>query len=227
MKRHLPNLLTLTNLFCGCLALLALWENRPQTVFILLLVAAFADVFDGLVARALGVSGPLGQELDSLADMVTFGVMPGMAVYQLLAPQVAWAYVGFALPLAAALRLARFNIAPPSAVFYGLATPAATIWIVGWWLSIRLGGLSPATVTAMTDPLVLLLLTAVVSVAMVSRLPMFSLKIKGRRWRDYALPLLFLAGVAVAAPLLRWLTLPASIMAYVVLSLLQAARRRA
>lgn len=192
-----------------------------MAVFQLLVIAAIADVLDGLVARALNVAGDVGRELDSLADMVTFGVVPGMAMYQLLAPQVTWAAVAFVLTLAAAMRLAIFNTQPPSATFLGLATPAATIAVLGWWLAIYLGDLSAAWVSALTDPLVLVLWVAVVSVAMLSRIPMFSLKIKSGRWNDLALPVLFGVGVLIAVPFLHWLTLPISVLAYVVVSLIR------
>jgi CDP-diacylglycerol---serine O-phosphatidyltransferase len=145
MKKQLPNILTLFNLFMGCCALYFIFVQAYHIVFYLILMAAIADVFDGMVARWLKVDGGLGEQLDSLADIISFGVVPGAILFQLIryAHDVSsgmngsnagvWlGFAGFIFTLGAALRLARFNIDERQTTdFIGLATPGATVAVLG------------------------------------------------------------------------------------------------
>lgn len=145
MKKQIPNILTLFNLLMGCCALYFIFVQAYQIVFYLILMAAIADVFDGMVARWLKVDGGLGEQLDSLADVVSFGVVPGAILFQLIryahdasggmngSNGGVWlGFLGFIFTLGAALRLARFNIDERQTTeFIGLATPGATVAVLG------------------------------------------------------------------------------------------------
>ncbi|MCB0638405.1 MAG: CDP-alcohol phosphatidyltransferase family protein, partial [Lewinella sp.] len=146
--RHLPNAITLLNLICGAVAILLVLQAQWYAAALWLAAAALADFADGLVARALGVASPEGKELDSLADMVSFGLAPGMILYSILdmgqqpgtatplAQGLYWPAVpAFILPAFSALRLARFNLDERQTEhFRGLATPASTLLVVGLML---------------------------------------------------------------------------------------------
>lgn len=170
---NLANLITLTNLSCGMLGCIAAAQGHMNLVYIYLVGALAADWMDGMVARWLKSSSPLGAELDSLADVVSFGVLPGVAVYMMLAAQPfywhdALSYVAIIVPVLSALRLARFNVSThDSPDFIGLNTPSATIGIIGavhWW-----------TVSGWPTSLFILVIV-LLSICMILPLPMLSLK---------------------------------------------------
>jgi CDP-diacylglycerol--serine O-phosphatidyltransferase len=150
IKKHIPNALTCCNLLCGCFGILAALDTRLDTAFFLVISAAIFDFFDGFAARMLKVSSPIGKDLDSLADMVTFGVLPGFIMYRLLSlilgtadhsdvyvghdvpydPSQLLPYLAFLIPVFSALRLAKFNNDPRQTDgFIGLATPSNTLLI--------------------------------------------------------------------------------------------------
>ena len=216
MRAAIPNALTLGNLIMGLLALLALFKmDQPVTATYCVLAALVLDVFDGAVARALKVSGELGKQLDSLADAVSFGVVPGMTAYWLMdfwwtdqSKEVhASVYLALLIPLAAVLRLARFNIdTRQTHYFIGLPTPSAAAVIMSlplvmsqresltWWV---------------THPLLIGVLSVVLSAAMLAPIPLVSLKAqkngKGLHWivvflAVMALPAFWFLG-AMAVPL--------------------------
>jgi CDP-diacylglycerol---serine O-phosphatidyltransferase len=137
MIRHLPNALTLLNALFGCVALVFAFNDDLRGVLVCVAMSLLADLLDGAVARALKVDSALGKELDSLADAISFGVLPGVLMYQLLIEQGTWiAFLGFFITLASILRLAKFNLdTRQSDYFLGLATPANTIFFLGYiWL---------------------------------------------------------------------------------------------
>lgn len=144
MLRHLPNILTLTNLFCGALAVISILYLHVEEALLLQGISLVADFLDGIIARRLKVDGPLGVELDSLADVVSFGVFPGAVVYVMLAQSwhidpamSSWndrllLYPAFILTVFAGLRLARFNISTgQSDKFIGLPSPAMAMFFAG------------------------------------------------------------------------------------------------
>src|SRR4051812_35201657 len=134
MKKHIPNALTLLNLFSGCIGIAACFNNRVTLVPLFIGIALVADFLDGFIARLLNVKSDLGAQLDSLADMVTFGVLPGVMLYRALGfsmeamffPYFPLRYFVFLYTVFACLRLAKFNLdARQTTKFIGLATPAA------------------------------------------------------------------------------------------------------
>jgi CDP-diacylglycerol---serine O-phosphatidyltransferase len=153
MKKHIPNLITLGNLIFGCLAIVSVLSHNYSFAVICLICGFVCDYADGMVARVLGVSSPLGKELDSLADVISFGVVPGVFLYTVLSaqfcPSAGVHDIQYATPLCgksilafifsgcAALRLGKFNLdTRQSTYFLGLSTPAATIFVTGLCMAI-------------------------------------------------------------------------------------------
>jgi len=190
MKKHIPNLITSCNLLCGCMAAFMATQAAFMYAFLLMLLGAVFDFFDGMVARLLGVSGKMGIELDSLADDITFGLAPAMMLCCYLRPLVGW-WCLLVLVMAAfsAMRLAKFNIDERQTTsFLGLATPANAIF----WGAICC---MPYAMLAWDGmPWVLMGLCAVSCYLLVSEIPFFSFKFKNLSWKDNALRYLFLVG---------------------------------
>ncbi len=140
MKRHIPNTITLANLLAGCVGIVYVFNDDLYFAAYAIWLAAIFDFFDGFSARLLNVSSPIGKELDSLADMVTFGALPSFMLYKMAAgaPNAFLPYLAFSLALFAALRLAKFNVDTRQAdSFIGMPTPAAAFFVSGipFWLA--------------------------------------------------------------------------------------------
>ncbi|HQU60758.1 MAG: CDP-alcohol phosphatidyltransferase family protein [Phaeodactylibacter sp.] len=209
MKRHVPNAITLLNLFLGCCAAGSVFYGQFVQAFWFVFAAVLADYGDGLIARMLGVHSELGKELDSLADMVSFGVVPGVIYYKLLAIglgheaaeglQIA-ALPGFVLSVFSGLRLAKFNLDTRQAEgFLGLPTPSSTMFTVGVMLIYHFNsfGLGAWVVS----PLFLYCCIGGLSYLLLSEIPMFNFKFKSFRWAGNEIKYIF-AAMAVAALLL-------------------------
>lgn len=137
MRASIPNILTLANLLCGVLAIIYVFDGLVIPVMLLMSLSLIFDFFDGFAARLLGVAGDLGKQLDSLADVVSFGVVPGLLLwrtgYNLEEIDNGFALSALLIPVFSAYRLAKFNIDErPGDHFYGLPTPANTLWVVSW-----------------------------------------------------------------------------------------------
>ena len=134
MKKIIPNAITSANLFCGCLAITQIAEGNFTIASLLVLLGAFFDFFDGLAARALKVGSPLGAQLDSLADMVTFGLVPAYLAFELL-NNLDYSILNcsaFLIAIFSAVRLAKFNIDDrQSTSFIGVPTPANALFWIG------------------------------------------------------------------------------------------------
>lgn len=214
--RNIPNFITLGNLLCGVLALLS---HDTRMGCYLILLAAVLDFLDGLVARALNVSSPMGKELDSLADVVSFGVAPMMLLMPYM-PDGALGYAALAIPLGAAWRLARFNIdTTQSDTFKGLPAPGNGMFWVGVLASLHAGWIPPY-------PLLLPIVALLLALFMVSTLRLLSFKFKHYGWEGnqsrYAVLLLAmptaLVGIAFG---LHWLSaLPLVILLYATISII-------
>lgn len=229
MKKNIPNFITLLNLLFGCCAVVAVLHQQFLLAFWLFLSAVLADYLDGLVARLLKVHSPLGKELDSLADMVSFGFFPGAIFYVLLVtgwtggPEhdgIFWPAVpGFLLTLFSAFRLAKFNLdTRQSDNFIGLPTPSACTFTVGLLLiylmdSFGLGAL-------IVQPLFLYPVIALFSYLLVAELPMFSFKFKSLAWQGNEIQFLFAATAVILLVLLREAALSTIILLYLLVSVL-------
>lgn len=227
IKKHIPNVLTLLNLFCGCLAIVFISKFQFEIAFYLVCLGIFFDFFDGFFARKFGVAGPLGVQLDSLADMVTSGVAPGYVMFFLLNgnydPQTINGYLpyfGFIITLGACYRLANFNIdTRQSDSFIGLPTPANTLFIMSLPL-VFVQFQDSSFVELLGNQWVLLVITFLSAYVMNAEIPLFSLKIKDFSFQKYKLQVGFLA---LSLLLLVWLqvaAVPLIILIYVLLSVL-------
>lgn len=217
---HIPNTLTCLNLFSGCIACVMAFEgNYDQTLFFIIL-SAFFDFLDGMSARLLKAPSPIGKELDSLADDVSFGVAPALVVFSLLREMnyPMWTnhiqefipYFAFLIAIFSALRLAKFNVDErQTSMFIGLPTPAnALFWAAAaaqYHESLTKGGAGFYGV---------LICVVILSLLMVSEFPMFSLKLKSLSWRNNKIRYLFLA---VSIPLIIFVGLASVIGWYIIL----------
>ncbi|MCC7467292.1 MAG: CDP-alcohol phosphatidyltransferase family protein [Saprospiraceae bacterium] len=230
--KHLPNALTLANLFCGCCAILHILYWQPETAALFTAGSFLFDYLDGMVARALKVSSPLGKELDSLADVVSFGVVPGAMLYQLLAGpavlvpgsqaiMIQWqALPAFILTAFSAFRLGKFNLdTRQTSYFLGLSTPACTVFVMGLTLGITHNRFGIGE--WMAEPWIIYGLIAVLSWLLVSEVPMFGMKINRLDWKSNALIMIFLALLVGLSILLKELALSAIIVCYIILSVIQ------
>jgi len=193
IKKHIPNFITTLNLFSGCVAVYLAFKGNYQGAFVAILLSAVFDFFDGFAARLLKAYSPMGKELDSLADVVSFGVAPGAMVFSLLstAGMNEWLpFIGFLIPVFSGLRLAKFNIDDrQTSSFIGLPVPANAIFWAGLIFSFSLFMLG--------NLWLLLLLIAIFCFLLVSEIPMFSLKFKNIKWKDNQIQYIFLIGSAI------------------------------
>ena len=228
IKNLVPNLFTLGNLFLGCLAIsLAFSEEMILSTYCIGIALVF-DFMDGFMARTLGVNGEFGKQLDSLADVVSFGVVPGVFMHYLLSinsPSVYLPYFGFLIPLFSALRLAKFNIdgARQSNFFIGLPVPANTMLIISLYLIIQ-GHRFPKVNELIVDPSFLVILTIVSCILMNLDIRLFSLKFNTLSWKGNEMRYLFLL---ISVPLiltLRFLSIPLIIFLYIILSIVTSVR---
>jgi len=226
IKKHIPNFLTLLNLLCGCIAVVFIAEYRFDLAFYFVCLGIFFDFFDGFLARKLGVAGPLGVQLDSLADMVTSGVAPGFVMVKLMENQDAfegenyWTYFGFIITLGACYRLANFNIdTRQSDSFIGLPTPANALFIMSLPLVIAAYP-NNDLIAMLLNKWFLIAITLLSAYVMNAEIPLFSLKIKDFSFQKYKLQIGFLAVSVIMIVTLQYLAIPLIIILYVVLSVI-------
>ncbi len=217
LKKHIPNLLTCCNLVCGCFGIVFCLEGRDIPAAYFVWVAAVFDFFDGFAARMLKVSSPIGKELDSLADMVSFGLLPSLVMYKMLAgiSSSSWLpFVAFFIAVGAALRLAIFNVdETQSDSFKGLNTHSNTLFITALPL---LGGSVSGWVQT---EWVLLTITLVFSWLMVSPIRFFAFKFKNFSWGDNKVRFTFLALSAILLATWQVSAIPLIILLYIASSL--------
>lgn len=237
--KQIPNLITLLNLLCGCAALLSLFQGWYYATAGWLAGAAIADFADGLVARALKVTSAEGKELDSLADLIAFGLVPGAILYTLLVlganpeytnPMIGgihwFAFPAFLLTAASALRLARFNLDERQTEgFLGLATPACTIFVLG--LLMLHQDANPAVMSWLSQKTVLYPLIILLSYLLLSEIPMFSFKFKHLRWEGNALRIIFAASALVLLLIWREVALAPIVLIYIVINVVCHFSRKA
>jgi len=235
MIRHIPNLLTCCNLVCGFWALWAIFNGYPPLGCWLILSGAVFDVFDGLVARALGVHSDIGRELDSLADVITFGAAPAALLWSLyhlfddkpggefMAQLAPWAgYAVSVLPAASALRLARFNLTPSKPLFEGLPTPANALFILSLYGLTQDDNFGAAAQTMLFSPVIFVGLCLTLAVLLNVKWPLFGLKGLKFSWATHRYVFLFVAVSAALAAVLRFAATPVILPLYFVFSALHA-----
>lgn len=237
MKQHLPNSITLLNLVLGCCAVISILDGEYLPAFWFVLAAVAADFADGLVARLLGVSSEIGKQLDSLADMVSFGVVPGAIYYSLLSTALYdgaylaegvqyWALPGFLVTAFSCLRLAKFNLdTRQSDGFIGLPTPSSTMFTVGLMLMYTFDTFGLREWIG--HPVFLLSCIVALSYLLVAELPMFSLKIKSFTWRGNEIQFIFAGLTVVLLVLTQEAAFSLVVLLYVLFSIFRHLTKRA
>lgn len=269
IKKHIPNAITCCNLLCGCIAIVCAFEGNLVYSAYLVGLAAIFDFFDGFAARMLKVSSPIGKDLDSLADMVTFGVVPGVMMFQLIKLAVfflvmgdltidgpasnGWTiypplsaipssssmqfkpshsneyydlisnitpYFAFIITVFSAIRLAKFNNdTRQSESFIGLPTPANAILICSFPLITDFSH-NELLKNIIYNVYFLIPLVIVLSILLISELPLFALKFKHFKWQGNQIRYLFLGLSLLLLITLQFIGIPLTIILYIVMSLI-------
>ncbi len=242
IKRQIPNLFTFLNLSAGLIGIVFALENLLVPAAFMVMLGIFFDFFDGFFARILKVSSELGKQLDSFADLVTSGVVPGLIIFQLLkATTVSWSgtdvismlqggnylpFIGFIIPLASAYRLANFNIDErQSTSFIGLPTPANALLISSIPLIIAYSQESEM-VSFIQQTYVLVAVTIVGASLLNAEIPLFALKFKSYGFKENALKYIFLVLIVLLVSWLQFVAIPLIILLYVLLSVVENALKK-
>ena len=244
MTKHIPNFVTLLNLFCGSIAVLFAVNGNMIATALFVFLGIFFDFFDGLAARLLNVQGELGKQLDSLADVVTSGVVPGIVLFQLISKAFtkgSWdlknvinvktpmwehfnstffiAIIGLIVTLAAAYRLAKFNIDErQTSSFIGLPTPAAALVVLSLPLILAYSN-NQFFINLIENAWFLIGLAVLLSYLMNAEIPLFSLKFKDYTWKNNKVKFSYILITVVLCVFLQFVAIPIVIIVYVLLSL--------
>ena len=232
--KHIPNTITCLNLFSGCVSCVMAFEEQYFLAALFVFLAAVFDFCDGMAARLLKAYSDIGKELDSLADVISFGFAPGMVIFSWL-NQIGnceyLSYIAFLIPIFSALRLAKFNVdVRQTSSFIGLPTPANAIFMVsmiammdpsvqvpGWvdmsWFSSIVGNMW-----------VIIALVILFSYLLVCELPMFSLKFKNLSWKDNKAQFILIGISLLLLSLFQLLAFPFIILTFIVMSIILKGR---
>lgn len=236
MKKHIPNIITLGNLFCGCIAIVLISTGDTVEATYFVSIALLCDFFDGFAARMLKVTSTIGKDLDSLADMVTFGVVPGLVMFMMIGERsvticpdetgsiikvfscVRVPYIAFIIPILSAVRLAKFNNdTRQTTSFIGLPTPANAALICSLPL---IKHFNPELYPAfLENPYVLCVLSVILSLLLVAEIPLFALKFKNFAWKGNEIRYVFLLLSLLFLITLKFVGIPLIILLYIFLSL--------
>jgi len=237
LKQHIPNVITCGNLISGCFSILFLSMGMPVKAAIMIFVAGLFDFLDGFSARLLKAHSPIGADLDSLSDVVSFGVAPGFIMHWLMSryfDSQLWLYewwrpigdfnvlpcLAFLLPVFSAIRLAKFNIdSTQTTTFRGIPAPGMAIFVAS--LPLALSQVSHLTDGALSY-WACLGITLVFAFMMVSRLRFFSFKMKSAKWKGNEVRWIFLAVAIVGFAIFRFVALPFIMMLYILMSIVFA-----
>ncbi|MGN5955863.1 CDP-diacylglycerol--serine O-phosphatidyltransferase [Sphingobacterium lactis] len=215
MKKYIPNTITSLNLFSGCIGVIMALRGEFNYAFYCVLASGIFDFFDGMSARALHVKSLIGKELDSLADVISFGFLPGTIIYMLLKESTTNEYIpylAYILTVFSALRLAKFNIDTRQTTdFIGVNTPMNTFVIISLpFISQQF----PAIINTYG----LLLITIVSSLLLVSEIKLFSMKLSSLKWAVNKYKYLFLLTSVILLIFLKFLALPIILVLYIIFS---------
>lgn len=219
MKKHIPNAITSANLFSGCIGVVFAFKGELETAAYFVLLSGLFDFFDGMVARLLNVKSEIGKQLDSLADMVSFGFLPGVVMFQLLAisdyKSEYLPYLGFVITIFSALRLAKFNIDERQTEdFIGLNTPMNTLFIVS------LTFIAKDYPAIIGSSITLIALIAIVSYLLVSEIKIFSFKLSDTSWTKNKMKFIFLMLSLILIGFLKFVAIPFILVLYISLSII-------
>ena len=223
LKKHIPNTITCCNLISGCIATYFAFQGDYRTALLFIIIGAVFDFFDGMVARLLHVSSPIGKELDSLADDITFGFAPSAIIFSYLSALTAnsqWpiAFLAFIMAAFSALRLAKFNLDERQALgFIGLPTPANALF----WGAL-IGGLHGNQLYFEGMEWCIIVGIFISSYLLISEIPMFALKFKTWGWKGNeikyiflltCIPMLFMGSFGLAA-IIAWYVILSAVNTY-------------
>ena len=230
IKKHIPNAITCLNLLSGCVSILFLNHNQVLWASAMIFVAAVFDFLDGFAARALNAKSPIGGELDSLSDVVSFGVAPSFIVAWLMSKIGIgwWVYnvnlfpmIAFILAAFAAVRLAKFNLdSRQTSSFIGLPVPAVGLFVASLPFMLFNIGNDTLVYRIVMNPYFLLGIVVVFSWLMVSEVPFFSFKIKNLKFKDNVLRYFVVIFAIIAVIILKWVALPFIFLFYILLSVI-------
>ena len=246
IKKQIPNLFTLLNLLSGIIAVMFALTDKLVEAALFVFLGIFFDFFDGFFARKFNVSGELGKQLDSLADMVTSGVVPGLVMFQLLlfATKQQWfmelsyesmtswqdysdtfyyfiPFIGLLIPLASAYRLANFNIDErQTSSFIGLPTPALAIFVLSLPLILHYSD-QQFFIHFIHNKYILIIITLLGSYLLNAEIPLFSLKFKNYSWASNKVKYIFLVCTVILLGTLRTVAIPMVIILYVSISIIE------
>ncbi len=221
LKKHIPNTITCCNLISGCIATYWAFQGNYELALLFIVIGAVFDFFDGMSARLLHVSSPIGKELDSLADDITFGFAPSAIVFDYLKPETELLpFLVFVMAAFSALRLAKFNLDERQALgFIGLPTPANALF----WGSLIVGAgdwLKSAPVISTNLSLIILAGIFISCWLLIAEIPMFALKFKTWGWKGNEVKYIFLLTSIILLAFLGVSGLAAVIAWYILLSIL-------
>ena len=244
LKKQIPNILTLLNLLSGTIAIIFAVNNELEIAAYLVFLGIFFDFFDGFAARLLNVQGELGKQLDSLADVVTSGVVPGIVMYQLILKSVHenwinglsceignWVsfeeshwhwlpFFGLLITLAAAYRLAKFNIDErQTSSFIGLPTPASALVVLSLPLILEYSSID-LVIAIIHNKWFLIALTLLLSYLMNAEIPLFSLKFKDYSWENNKIKYIFILLTLGLIISFQFVAIPLVILLYIFLSII-------
>lgn len=223
MKRHIPNAITCANLFSGCIGIVYAFNGSLETAAYFVLLSGIFDFFDGFVARLLNVKSAIGKELDSLADVISFGFLPGIVMFQLLKQSDYTSeylpYFGFIITVFSALRLAKFNIdTRQTEDFIGLNTPMNTLFIVS------LPFIQKDYPSLIGSAPLLVGLIVLLSWLLVSEIKIFSLKFSSTSWEQNKIKYIFLILSVLLIAFLKFAAVPLILILYIGLSVIHFRR---
>ncbi|WP_455640792.1 CDP-diacylglycerol--serine O-phosphatidyltransferase [Parabacteroides sp.] len=224
IRKHIPNTITCMSLLSGCVACIMALQGNMLWAAIWIILAAVFDFCDGFAARLLKAYSPMGKELDSLSDMVSFGVAPGMIVFWMLS-QAGLSlgeagryipYLGFVIPVFSGLRLAKFNIDERQTTsFIGMPVPAHALF----WASVGCSLAPLSQANSVLFIVVTVVVAFITSLLLVSEIPMFSLKIKSYGWKGNERRYILLIGGVAFIALFGMLGIAGTILLYILLSI--------
>jgi CDP-diacylglycerol--serine O-phosphatidyltransferase len=232
-RKHVPNLITMLNLSSGVIALVYAFETNLQMAFFWVCMGIFFDFWDGFFARISKAQSAIGLQLDSLADMVTSGVVPGVVMFKMLEGimqdemfDLSWdsmylvtiPFLGFIITLASCYRLAKFNVdSRQTDSFIGLPTPANALFIMSLPL-IANRTESDMIFTFISNPYVLVSITLLSAYMLNAEIPLFSLKVKYFNWETNKIQIIFLILAILLLFFFQYLGIPLIILSYVLIS---------
>jgi CDP-diacylglycerol--serine O-phosphatidyltransferase len=229
LKQHIPNTITCCNLISGCFSILFSFSGMPVMASVMIFAAGLFDFFDGFTARLLNAHSPIGGDLDSLSDVVSFGVAPGFIMYHVMCSGMVepiwplgkislFACFAFLLPVFSAVRLAKFNVdTRQTTSFIGLPTPPMAIFMASLPLAFWQLELLDQPVL---NPYLCLGIVILFSVMMVCNLHFFSFKMKSVSWKGNEVRWIFLIIAIVGFAVFRFVALPFILLAYILMSVL-------